>query len=242
MIKKIILLFLSSIFLLFSCKKKDSSIGLRTNTSTPAPYGEMTSLRSVYVMSGTLTNESNTGYADFRADINTTTRMPIGGLMGNGTKFKLRTSDNMYWDTTGTMSLFPTTWEVSGAGSIPSFTYTNNDSIPKYTGYALIPDTIDRNQSQTLQVNGVSGADAIEVSFFNTNGTANNLYQYRSTGISTNNTFSCPAGAIAALPLTTPSSLTIIIISVFKHNTQTINGVQFSFVSQFEVNKIVYIK
>ncbi|MGZ3863313.1 MAG: hypothetical protein ACXVPN_12905 [Bacteroidia bacterium] len=237
---KRILLF-SAIVFLISCKKKDTAI-TRTTPSTPVPYGEMTALRSVYVMSGTLTTPGNTGYADFRTDKSTMTFVPIGGLSANGIQFKLRASDNMYWDSTNTLPLFPTTWQVNGAGTIPSFTYTNNDSIPKYTGYALIPDTIDRTQSQVLHVDGVSGADAIEISFFNTNGTANNLYQYRSSGIATNNTFTCPAGAISALPLTTSSSLTIIIISVFKHNPQTINGVQFNFVSQYEVNKIVYIR
>ena len=238
--KRFTIFSLAFVCFIFSSCKKNSKVA--TPVFTPQPYGELTALKSFTNMSGTLSSPTQTGYADFRADIHNTNFMSIGSVWANGVKFQFQPSNNnTNMDSTYNMNIIPTTWQVNGSGPIPSFTYTNNDSLPGYTGYALMPDTIYKGVTNTLQVNGISNADAIEVSFYNSTINCTNLYQFRTSGITTNNTFSGSASSLSVLP-SGNSSPTLLIVSVFKYNTQVIGGVTFKFVSQLEVNKLVYIK
>jgi hypothetical protein len=236
--------FISACILFSSCKKSSKTTATTTPNASPQPYGELTASKVFTYNSstGTLSAPINNGYADFRTDIQSISSViQVGGVWANGTKFKFQPASTTYADTTNILTMNPTTWQVTGAGSIPSFTYTNNDNLPAYTGYISLPDTIYKNQNLSLQVNGVSGADEIEVSFYNNTIPSANIYQSKSGGVLTNNTFSFSSSSLSVLP-TGPSSPTTLIVSVFKNNPQVISNVNFRFVSQLEINKQVYIK
>jgi hypothetical protein len=240
--KKLILGFLIASVIFSSCKKSSTTTG-GVGAATSQAYGELTVLRSYSYNSGFLSAPTNTGYANFRTNINNIASLiQISSVSANSVKLKYQSVSTSYLDTTNTLPIIPTTWKVAGASSIPSFTYTDNDSLPGYTGYVLLPDTIYRSQTSTLQINGISGADAIEVSFYNPTIPSLNIYQMKSTGVTTNNAFSFSPTALSPLPLSASSGPTLLIISVFKHNSQFISGVNFSFVTQLEINTQVYIK
>lgn len=243
--KKLILGFLIIGFIFSSCKKSTTttSAGGGGGTATSQAYGELTVLRSFSYNSGFLSAPTNTAYADFRTNINNIASLiQIGSVSANGVKLKYQSVSTTYADSTNAISIIPTTWKVMGASSIPSFTYTDNDSLPGYTGYTLLPDTIYKSQNLSLQINGISGADAVEASFYNSGIPSANIYQMKSIGVVTNNTLSFSSTALSPLPLSASGGPTLLIINVFKHNSQFISGVNFSFVTQLEINKQVYIK
>jgi hypothetical protein len=243
------LIFISLIIsgtLFFSCKKSSNTPAVTGGANNPnmggQPYGELTGLRSFTYNSttGTLSAPTNTGSAYFLAQPNNiSTGIQVGSVRANGTKFQYQPSSKTYQDSTFSLSINPTTWQVTGAGPIPSFTYTNNDSLPRYTGYAILPDTIYRNQNLNLQINGISSADLIDVSIYNNTPPPSNIYQTKSIGISANNTISFSSSSLSGLSV---GPTCILIVSVFKYNNQTISGMGFRFISQLEINKMVYIK
>lgn len=58
----------------------------------------------------------------------------------------------------------PLTWKVTSHNGItPSFTYTNYDSLPRYTGYSTLPDTIFINKPLTVNVTGLYNMDSLMV-------------------------------------------------------------------------------
>jgi hypothetical protein len=239
--KKIILFsILISSFLITSCKKTDTPAPAKT-TSSPTPYGFLTASKSYSLNSGSLVFSGNYAYAEFRSDLsNISTDMQIGSVSVGGKYLKYNSVNKLYQDTTNTLSVIPTTWQVAGSNPIPSFTYTNNDSLPVYTGYTSLPDTIYKNQNLALQINGITGADEIEVSFYSTSGPLN-LIKVKSTGVVTNNTITYSSSELS--PLSPGSSaITLLNISIFKHNYQAIGGVSFSFATQLGISKQVYIK
>jgi hypothetical protein len=240
--KKAILLSIISIGIsFFSCKKSSTPAPATSQSSSGTPYCFLTVLRSFSYSSGSLVFNSNSAYAEFRSDLNNiSTDMQIGSVSIGGKSLKFLPGSKTYSDTTYALSIIPTTWQIVGAGPIPSYTYTNNDSLPGYTDYVSLPDTIYKNQALNLQINGISGANSIEVSFYNSS-VSNTIYKMKSTGISSNNTFTFSVSDLSPLPIG-PSSPTLIIVSVFKDNYQHPSNVTFNFKNQLEVNKQVYIK
>jgi len=238
--KKLLLFFIVTGVMFSSCKKNNPASPSPTQSST-TPYCFLTALRSFTYNSGTLIFNNNYAYAEFRSDINNiSTDMQIGSVSVGGKGLKFLSGSKTYSDTTYSLNIIPTAWQIVGAGPIPSYTYTNNDSLPVYTGYATLPDTIYKNQTLNVQINGISGANSIEVSFYNNTGPVN-IFKMKSTGISTNNTFSFSVSDLAPLPVGS-SYPTTMMVSVFKNNYQHIGNVTFDFSSQLEINKIVYIK
>lgn len=242
--KKKVLLSVVSICVCFSsCKKKDNSTSNPgTKTSATQPYCVLTALRSFSYSSGSLLFNTNTAYAEFRSDINSiSTDMQIGGVFVSGKKLKYQSSDKTYQDTTNALSIIPTTWQVIGTSPIPSFTYTNNDSLPTYTGYAVLPDTIYKNQPLNLQINGISNSGLINVLISDNSTAHNSANQSKSVGISTNNTLSFSVSSLSGLVANSsvPGWLSV---SVMRYNAHFISGVNVSFASQLEINKSVYIK
>ncbi|HEX7412575.1 MAG TPA: hypothetical protein VF411_00925 [Bacteroidia bacterium] len=58
----------------------------------------------------------------------------------------------------------PTTWKIkSHNGIIPSFNYTNPDSLPRYSGYSLLPDTIFLNKPFTINFVGLYNMDSLSL-------------------------------------------------------------------------------
>ncbi|MGZ3863312.1 MAG: hypothetical protein ACXVPN_12900 [Bacteroidia bacterium] len=236
--KKHLLLVFFGILLITSCKKKDTAPA-KVQTSNPTPYAFLTAQKSYMISSGSLVLYNNYATAEFRSDLNNiSTDMQIGGCAVGGKFLKYLLSSKTYGDTTNSLSLVPTTWQIAGSGSIPSYTFTNNDSMPVYTGYATLPDTIYKNQNLAIQVNGVSGANSIDVLFFNSS-LSTPVFKSKITGILSNNIVNFTTSDLAPLPV---GSSTLLYVTLYNDNYQTQSNVTFDFKNQKDIIKTVYIK
>jgi hypothetical protein len=155
----------------------------------------------------------------------------VNSVSLNGTAFQY--SSNNYSDTTFSIHFPPSTWVVNGANGIPTFTYTNNDPIPAFTGYASWPDTIYRNQNTTVQMTGITGADLITVNIMD-----------GVTGISrsmpvTGTSVTFPISSLSTLTTTTSGTLMVLLD---KSNVQNISGKSMNFHSAYELTKTVILK
>jgi len=170
----------------------------------------------------------------------------IGSVSVGSIKFQRETTiNNYYLDTTNMLSVSPTAWQVVGAGVIPSFTYTYTDSVPSYTGYALLPDTIYRSQNLNLQINGVSHGGVISVLIMDGAGFATSdqtFQQINST--SANNTIVIPSSSLAGfIPLSTSHAAGSLQLTIGNNITQqSFSGKSFVFGGAYQLTKNVYIK
>src|ERR1700752_2907750 len=123
--KKSILFFLIILGIAFpSCKKSSTPAPASTQNSSTTPYCFLTVMRSFSYSSGTLVFNSNGAYAEFRSDVNNiSTDMQIGSVSVGGKTLKFLQASKTYSDTTNTLNIIPTTWQIVGVGSIPSYTY-----------------------------------------------------------------------------------------------------------------------
>ena len=190
-----------------------------------------------YVNSGTLTplgiNSWPVFFSATPVTTNTTSSyVKVGSLSLNGVGFKFYPT--YYEDSTSSIPIIPSTWAVVGGGVIPSFTFTNNNSMPSYSGYASLPDTIYKSQQNTIQITGITGSDITTVSVLDAG--TNKTTQTLALG-STSVTFS--ASSLAALAVGSNCDINITCV---KNNVQTFNGKQFNFPINYLVNKLIYIK
>src|ERR1043165_7643728 len=68
------------------------------------------------------------------------------------------------------------TWNVSGNGNIPAFTYTHDGQFPEFTGN--VPTTITRADGFALTLNSTTVTDADSVYVFIVSGSGNVLKHY----------------------------------------------------------------
>ena len=230
-------IFLSTIILLvtISCKKSTPSTSSTNNTTSTAGYYAILSTFRFQIYSGTLSAPFNNANAQFYSSpvtgTNPSLEISVNSVSLNGTIMKWSGSD--YSDTTFSIVCPPGTWVVNGANGIPTFTYTNNDPMPAFSGYASWPDTIYRNQNTTIPMTGVTGAGFITVNIMD--GT---------TGISqgmpvTASSVSFPISSLSTLTTTTNGTLMVLLD---KFNVQTIGGKSMNFVGAYELTKTVVIK
>lgn len=237
----IIIAAIVSIFIV-SCKKdanKTTAPASTSNNNSGLKNGFLTATRSYQISGGSMIftgkNASAlfytpTGFVSAGAVYIDTTRLQFSVPFGN-----------MYMDTTGKIHINPTTWKVAGSSSVPSFTYTNNDSIPGYTGFASLPDTIYKAANLTVHVDGVSGASRIMVMFIDNASPAHSVSQ-TITSVSANNAITIPSYSLTPLATSTAFSPCSMTISIEKTNDQTFSGSVFEFAAEKMVMKNVYIK
>ncbi|MGZ3866504.1 MAG: hypothetical protein ACXVNR_08945, partial [Bacteroidia bacterium] len=192
--KKIVLLFLSCILVFSSCKKKDNSTGSASGSSS----GNGSVFTNIY---GTLMSEQNITYYKsiplldttygamswffnmpqnnwIFGSINTTT---YGGNVSLDSK-QLKYYGSypglvFYIDTTSMLNLlYNNSWQVTGGGGIPAFSYSSTVNWGVYTGYASLPDTIHRTQDNVIVLNNISGADSVCVNVNDGSGTTGHSY------------------------------------------------------------------
>ncbi|HWY38876.1 MAG TPA: hypothetical protein VNY73_09975 [Bacteroidia bacterium] len=230
-------IFLSAIIFLLtiSCKKSNKTSSPGNTTSTTGYYAILSTGRLQSVSSGTLSAPFNNCGAYFSnvpaTSTNSATAVKVNSVSLNGTIFQY--SSNNYNDTTFSISFPPSTWIVNGASGIPTFTYTNNDPMPAFTGYGSLPDTIYRNQNTTLHITGITGADLITV--FVEDGTKGVTQGMPVTASSV--TF--PTSSLSTLSATNYGT---ILVLLDKSNVQTIGGKSMNFIGAYQLNKTVVIK
>lgn len=236
--KKAIFLYVLTACLLFSSCKKNTS-------TTPAPAqsggyqsgGAFSVLRFYMYRSTTgLTQNENYAYANFyfnQDPINAT------NVFANGQALSLLTTGS-YEGFYLNPPITPTTWSVTGTSLMPSFSYTNNDSIPKYTGYTLIPDTIYKNQINTIHINGVTGANEIGINVISL--TSNDYIYIVNDTVALNNILKITPGDFTNQGFSTTCDSVQVNIELNKYNNQVINGHKFTFCTSLQIGKYVHIK
>lgn len=122
-------------------------------------------------------------------------------------------------------------WLVTGAGNVPVINYTCNDPYPTYTGYALLPDTIHLGQSNTISLQGIGGADEIEVVIFTSAFTDKTI-----PGNSTSVTFSA-----ADLSTLSPANNAFVSMISYKNSYQLFGGKTYKFSTAYGVQKNIIV-
>lgn len=190
---KIILFFMPLLLLAFSCKKEQVTAPTSTTTtSNPNDiYGVLEASKALTLFF--YSNDSLVGFgsntklatATFSSQVFVNngfiygTSVAAGTVSLNGTPLKQLTNPIYYNDTTYSIPFPIQTWSVTGDGSVPAINYTNNDSVPVFTGYASFPDTIYKSQGFTIPINNLSGCDDIRL--YMSNSSANILKNYSSS-------------------------------------------------------------
>ena len=225
----------------FACKKSNSTytpLPTNTHSTTPVDSGYYIFFdvsKSQTVNSGSLTNTFNSATASFSSVrtgyVNQSTAVKVNSLSLNGTILKFNSIS--YIDTTGTISLPPITWIANGANGIPSFTYTNSNTLATYTGYNSLPDTIFRNQNITINITGVANADQMDVMI--NDGTAN--FANGNSNATTSSTFSI--SSLSKLQATNTGTL---YVELANYYDQTVGGKPATSSYHYQVTKTIVIK
>jgi len=161
-----------------------------------------------------------------------TSYVKVSSISLNGVEFKYYSPG--YEDSIFSATTIPSTWSVVGLGVIPSFTYTNNNPMPTYSGYTSLQDTIYKLQLNTIQITGITGSDITTVSVLD--GGNGKVTQTLASGTTSVN-FS--ASSLSSLIVGNNAGISIVCV---KNNVQTFSGKQFNFPFTYLVNKTIDIK
>jgi hypothetical protein len=240
---------------LFSCKKTTdtpaaTASGAGSSNSTISPsnatsyYGIFASGKTQAISGGVLQPPnfiSNAYFASAAAFfIDWTKVVMVDTVKVNGRILKYVGADYEYEDSTNLGGnhqtiTFPVTWHVAGKNGIPSFTYMDNP-FPAYTGYNLIPDTINHATGFTFSLSGVSNSTGISV--FVDDGS---LGHGSSTLTFMSNATSIAASSsdMAQLLATNTGNITI---TFNNKNVENVYGKAMNFQSSYTITKVVSIK
>lgn len=165
-----------SAIVLAGCNKAEEVIPENPSNSTPTTpsiqvsdgYGTLAAVRSVSyttVAGISVPVEVNTAVAAFYPSPGSTTFSDAGTVTINS-KSLTKSSNNayVYQNLTDPLSFSTVTWSVSGSSSVPAINYTEDRSLPSFSGYASLPTTITRSAGLTIALgSSVSGADSVYV-------------------------------------------------------------------------------
>jgi hypothetical protein len=218
-----------------SCKKSDSptSGGPATTSSTTITgngnpsgtfngilyYGyEVNGSMSLYVGAADFFNSP----VSFNPSTQAVATATVNSVSLNSNQLPYNSSNNNYSSfTTTSLGFPPAAWVVNGAGIIPSFTYTNTNAMPTFTGLSSFPSSVSRSQNLVIPIIGASGCDQIQVQVNDSTNKTTSIYV---AGGSTSVTIlkdsltklnNCMSGSIS--------------ISLIKYNQQTLGGKSFLF-------------
>jgi hypothetical protein len=156
------------------CKKTDTPVDNPTNT-TSAPtikmsdgYGAMAAVRSVSfttVAGIQIPLEVNTAVAAFYASAGSSTFVDAGTVSLNSKNLAKYTNNAYtYTNLTDPLSFSAISWNVTGSSSVPAVSYTNERSMPDYSGFSTLPTTVTRSAGVTISLgSAVTGADSVYV-------------------------------------------------------------------------------
>ncbi|MEI8136345.1 MAG: hypothetical protein WCH21_03360 [Bacteroidota bacterium] len=233
------ILLLAFVFILFNCKKKETtsqepsptqgntgssivptsfdgffqSTGYAVWTGSTSTIGSFYNV-NVYIMSSP------------SATINSFLGINSGTVNLNSTKLKY--ASGRYYDTTYALNLTSQkNFQLQSNGSIPSFTYNNIDSFPNfYFNYNnLINDTLTKASNYTIPLNGFSYSDEVKVSLQDPNNFTNFVSRIVSKG-----TTQIILNPSELSVFSTGSNITLS-VELKKYNYQNINGKSFRFES-----------
>ncbi|MFZ4522249.1 MAG: hypothetical protein ACOYNC_11110 [Bacteroidales bacterium] len=157
------------------CAKKSDVTPTTTPTTSSAPtitisdgYGALAAVRSVSyttVAGMTIPMEVNTAVAVFTTTAGGGTFVD-GGTVTLNTKALTKSSNNAYsyQNLTSPLSFSTLAWSVTGSGSVPAISYTDDRPIPDYSGFSSLPATITKSAGVTIALGSdISNADSVYV-------------------------------------------------------------------------------
>lgn len=223
-----------SLFVSFiSCKKKDNAEPTATNPVIQSGnYGAFTSRKQVIYSNATISSFDNftNGYISSSPLIGNNpignSLLDIGTVSLNGTILQKNVygAANMYGDSTSSVFNTPLNWEISGNGAITSFSFSNTNPYPTYTGYTAIADSFMITNNIVIPLNNYAGCDEIETYFVtSTNPVTVTNIQNITTNPSSLNFTSTDLNVIGV------NNNVTLVINFYKNNVQTINGKSHNF-------------
>jgi hypothetical protein len=166
--------------LVFSGCSKNNDVTPGNNTNTNAPgtgnatpslkdgYGVLAAVRSVSyttVQGISIPLDVNTATAGFLTAPGSTNFTDAGTVTLN-TKTLTKSSNNayIYDDLTAPLSFSQVAWSVSGSSGVPAISYSDDRSLPDYSGYSSLPTTVTKSAGLTVSLgSAVSNADSVYV-------------------------------------------------------------------------------
>jgi hypothetical protein len=234
---------LSIIIFVSSCKKNSTSPSTATNpivNPSAINYGVFTSQKSA-IITNTLINmqpNSSNAFISNTTLINNSpvvgSLLDIGTVQLNGVVFQKNAYGltNLYTDSTTSTYNTPHNWIISGTAAIPSFSFSNTNNYPTYTGYTAILDSITISNNISIPLTNYNGADDIETYFITM---TNPVVKTSTQNI---------AGTTTALNFTSTDLSAIgvngdvaIVVTFFKNNVQIINGNSYNFRTSYSIIK-----
>ena len=221
-----------------SCKKKDTSSPIdntsnnSSNTTTSTNYGVFVSCKQSILTNTLVSNMGSYTAAYISNSVLINNNPSVGSLvsMGNVTLNGIQLQQNgwnvsnMYRDTTETVHNTPLNWNITGTSSVQSFSFSNTNAYPTYTGQAAILDSFIVANNISIPLTNYSGADEVETYFVtSTNPVANTSLQFITGSPSSLNFTSTDLAIIGQNPNVT------LVITFHKNNYQTINGKLYNF-------------
>ena len=165
------------------------------------------------------------------------TAITVDSVKLNGVLFGRYPGATSYSDTNSATSKYnymPAIWHVVGNNGIPSFTYTNYGIMPAYTGYNLLPDTIDHTKGLTLTISNISNSNSNSITVGDSSG--HGVYKYLAQG---SNSITFSAAVMAQLSSTRSGYVSI---TCTKNNIQDVYGKAMNFQSVYSLQKQIFIK
>jgi len=245
---KIAICFSSLIILNSSCKKDDAK---PTSVGSSAPYG-LAHYSNLYgaLIAGKIVDFTSPSFSDTSYNgaavfynspqtnliitaANTTTVTSVS--LNNVQLYLASPAANIYiyGDTVTNLNLSRVNWHVLGTGSIPSFTHSQIDNYPSFSGFAQLPDTINIGQNIPLKIIGGLGADSLALII--TSG--NNKYQTPNLAGATTS-YTIAQANVTNLTTTTTGKITV---TYEKISIQYLSTKNFVFMKTLQFNKQVVI-
>lgn len=244
--KHIIILFLLT-SVLFSCKKEKA---VEPETTTPINYTDGSAsdatvysgiLKSLKVVS--ITGSANTIQYSFNSPsayfsvsptqyLNSVTAVQVDSVLINDSKLQYGTYS--YSSLSSTVVYPPSVWKVYGNNGIQSFTYTNAESMPDYTGYNQYPDSINKANNYVFNVSGLSGFGIATLIL--SDGTNGSGHYVSKTLSSTTTSITITANEMAAMNTVSNAIFSIVLV---KNNARYFGNKSFNFPSEAQFTKTI---
>ncbi|MBL7896509.1 MAG: hypothetical protein JNK50_14530 [Bacteroidia bacterium] len=226
--------FLFFILAIFSfCKKKEPEPMLKCTTE----YDTWFSITQSYLVTNNMAIPNGRSPFIDLSKWSTCSKAPscvnVNSIWVNGTK--LFTYCNWYTLSYGdTLNQFqhpPFIWQINGTSDFPSFTKAIYDSIPQFYKYNLLPDTISKSGTTSIQLGGKNADEAII--FIKSNST--NAYFGIISADSSLYTVNTPTVLVANANAT-------LSVTYRKYRDTTVNFKLMKFAVSANYSKVIYVK
>jgi hypothetical protein len=253
--KNFSILILVAVLFFTSCKKKENKPEPTNNNApsttgsttgyfpvlSPSTGGDMCGLQTTYTYldyNGTVTKDSIVVASFYAAPVTSVapTNVFAGTVTLNGVNVPFQSSSSMYYIASSLpISIAgPSTWSVSGSGTITAFSQAYTPSYPKYTGGNLLPDTCIKGNGITINISGVTNNQySVYVALYS------GSFSVGKSLLGSNGSVVFTSTELVSLPVNQPLTISVSLSNSF---TATHNGIKHGFNNGINYQKISYLK